>query len=65
MKIGKIITWSLVLFMSCNILVSCMALTRSTERANGIPAVQGWQKVMDQRFDDERMIKIYPNALQK
>lgn len=63
MKPGKILTWGLVVFMICNIMVSCMALTRSTERANGVPAEAGWQKVMDERFDDERMAKIYPNAL--
>ena len=65
MKPGKILTWVLVVFMTCNVIVSCMALTRSTERANGVPAEAEWQKVMDERFNDERMAKIYPNALMK
>ena len=64
-KLGKILTLVLVAFMTCNVIVSCMALTRSTERANGVPAEAGWQKVMDERFDDERMEKIYPNALMR
>jgi hypothetical protein len=51
--------------MFCNVAVSCMALTRSTERANGIAAETEWQKVMDERFDDERMERIYPNALMR
>ena len=64
MKPGKILTWVMVVFMVCNIIVSCMALARSTERVNGVPAAQSWQKVMDERFDDARMKRIYPNALQ-
>lgn len=63
-KIGKIITWVLVIFMCCNMTVSGLALIRSTQRANGIPAEQSWQKIMDERFDDARLEKIYPNAIQ-
>lgn len=62
-KIGKTITWVLLIFMCCNIAVSCMALIRSTERANGIEATSSWQQIMDERFDDERMKRIYPNAM--
>lgn len=62
-KTGKIITWVMIVFMTVNVAVSCMALTRSTQRAEGIPAEHGWQKVMDERFDDDRMARIYPNAV--
>ncbi len=62
MKVGRVITWVMVVFMCCNIVVSCMALVRSTQRAEGIPATSSWQQTMDERFDDERMEKIYPNA---
>ena len=55
----------MVIFMFCNVAVSCMALTRSTQRANGVAAETEWQKVMDERFDDERMERIYPNALMR
>ncbi len=61
LKPGKIITWILILFMTCNIAVSGLALLRSTERQNGIPANAGWQKIIDEKFDDERMEQIYPN----
>ena len=64
-KTGKIMTWILIAFMSCNIIVSCMALVRYNQRSNGIPADSGWQKVMDERFDDERLERIYPNAIAK
>lgn len=62
-KFGKILTWVLLLFMCCNMAVSCMALMRSDQRAKGIRAEKGWQKIMDERFDDERLDRIYPNAL--
>lgn len=60
-KPGKIISWILVIFMCCNMAVSGLALIRSTERQNGIPAEARWQKIMDERFDDERIERIYPN----
>ena len=43
--------------------VSSMALIRRTQRKGDIAAEKGWQKIMDERFDDERLEKIYPNAI--
>lgn len=63
MGIGKVMTWVLVVFMCCNVLVSGMALIRCDERRRGIPAEQEWQQTMDERFDDARMARIYPNAI--
>ena len=63
MKLGKFVTWIIVVFMCCNMAVSGLALIRSTERANGVPVEAGWQKIMDERFDDERLEKIYPNMM--
>ena len=60
---GKVITWLLLAFMSCNMLVSCMALIRYDERGRGITATEVWQETMDERFPDARMERIYPNAL--
>lgn len=65
MKPGKIISWILIVFMSCNMAASGLALIRSTERQNGVPAEARWQKVMDERFDDERLEQIYPNMINK
>lgn len=64
LKVGKVISVCMVVFMSCNILVSCMALVRVNERGAGVPATYAWQQIMDERFDDERMMRIYPNAIQ-
>ena len=59
---GYVLTWILVVFMAVNILVSMAALVRYDMRANGKPAKSGWEKVIDEHFDDERMDRIYPNA---
>ena len=63
MRAGKVMTWLLLVVMCCNMLVSAMALARYDERARGLAAESGWQRTMDERFTDERMERIYPNAL--
>ena len=63
MKIGKVISWILIIFMACNMIVSSMALIRADQRSKGIEAKYSWQEIMDERFDDIRLKKIYPNAL--
>ena len=60
---GKAVTWVLIVFMACNMAVSSMALLRSSQRDQGIPAEASWQQTMDERFDDERLERIYPNAI--
>ena len=59
---GKILTWILLGFMVCNILVSCVALVRYDERGNGVQATNVVQKWVDAHYDDAKMKKIYPNA---
>ena len=59
---GKILTWVLLGFMVCNILVSCVALVRYDERGNGVQATDVVQKWVDVHYDDAKMKKIYPNA---
>ena len=63
MKIGKILSGILIVFMCCNMIVSIMALVRSDQRAHGVKATYSWQQTMDERFDDARLQRIYPNAL--
>lgn len=60
---GIILTWCLIIFMCLDIAVSAAALMRYTERSQGKEAVSGWEKWIDERFDDERMTRIYPNAI--
>ena len=59
---GKILTWVLLGFMVCNILVSCVALVRYDERGNGVQATNAVQKWADAHYGDAKMKKIYPNA---
>lgn len=60
---GKLLTWGLIVFMCCNIIVSCMALTRYTQRQQDIAAEDSWQVWTDAHYDDARMERIYPNAI--
>lgn len=60
---GYVLTWILVLFMAANIAVSSLALIRYDTRAEGRPAQNAVEAVIDSRFGDDRMEKIYPNAL--
>lgn len=62
MLAGKILTWILVIFMTVNIVISGIALSRYQERQDGIPAKYAWQEVIDDHFDDAVMKRIYPKA---
>lgn len=59
---GYILTWLLVLFMASNIVVSMLALVRYDEREQGKAPENKIERIMDERFGDERMERIYPNA---
>ena len=60
---GYILTWVLVVFMASNIVVSSIALIRYDRRSEGMQADNVIEKLLDEHFDDERMERIYPNAL--
>ena len=62
LKQGPIITWILIIFMLANILVSTLALTRYDQRAHNESAANAIEQLIDERFPDSRMEKIYPNA---
>ena len=54
-----------VVFMVVNMAISGLALTRYTDRNNGIAASNAMEEFLDERFDDARMERIYPNAIMK
>ncbi len=60
---GYVMTWIMIVFMAANIVVSSLALVRYDRRAEGDPPGNAVERVIDERFDDVRMKKIYPNAL--
>lgn len=62
-KIGRRITIALVVFMVFNIIVSSAAALRMEARkTNPVPA-NALEQLLDDRFPDERMKKIYPNLI--
>lgn len=61
-KKGVIMTWCFVVFMTFNILISGLALSRYSERQNGLKAQNSVERYIDQQFPDQRMKMIYPNA---
>jgi len=62
MLTGKMLTWFLIIFMVCNVAVSCIALVRYDERGKGVVAENSIQKWADEHYNDVKMEKIYPNA---
>lgn len=62
-KTGKILTIGLLIFMVADIFVSVLALIRCDSRSHGIAPRQRWEQIMDTYFDDEKMDRIYPNAI--
>ncbi|MEG2097460.1 MAG: putative ABC transporter permease [Pseudoflavonifractor sp.] len=63
-KPGVVLSWCLIFFMVCNVLVSGIALGRYNARSNGEPARNSVETYIDAQYGDERMAKIYPNAKQ-
>ena len=61
---GKPASWILIVFMAVNILVSCLAMGRYVQRQTqpNAPATVLAQ-ILDERFPDSRMKRIYPNAI--
>ncbi len=61
---GVILTWVLVVFMVFNMLVSSLAMARYVERNTvASPSGGALAQLLDDRFPDERMERIYPNAI--
>lgn len=59
---GYVLTWLLVIFMVVNMAVSVLALIRYDMRGNGKPPANALERLLDDRFDDQRMKRTYPNA---
>lgn len=67
-KIGKIITWVLVVFMIVNCVVSLGAVMRWSERVHEIDAADSFigetlAEFFDDAFPNEKMSKIYANMV--
>lgn len=65
-KTGVLITWILIVFMAFDIVVSGLALMRYSARHSDkedSTAKSSFSAFLDERFSDERMERIYPNAI--
>ena len=61
-KAGTIGIWILIVFMIFNIIISSLALGRYMERNTMVPSQSKIGELIDERFPDERIEKIYPKA---
>lgn len=60
-KAGKVLTWLLTAFFVVNAAMSLISLYRWTQRLDGVAPSNGFWEVIDQRFPDERMERVYAN----
>ena len=60
-RAGKIVTIVLTVFMVWNCVVSFLAVDRWSQRREGVPAESAISRLLDERFPDERMERIYAN----
>lgn len=60
-KIGKAVTWIMVVFLIFDGAVSLIAMERWVQRRADIPADNAFIEFIDERFDDERMERVYAN----
>lgn len=59
--IGKIITWALTVFFIFNAFMSLVTVHRWSERVEGSEPSNAFEVILDERFPDERMEKIFAN----
>ena len=60
-KVGKIVTWALLVFFIFNAFMTLAALTRWVRRTDGIEPKSAFGEFIDERFTDERMERIFAN----
>lgn len=60
-KIGIILTWILLVFMICDMIISGLAVYRLTQRHSGHTATTQYEQFMDSTFNDDVMFLVYPN----
>lgn len=58
---GKILTWVCVVLMTCDVLISAMAMIRYVERTEGMPAGNRVEQFVDEQYPDEMIEWVWPN----
>ncbi|MDO5564059.1 MAG: putative ABC transporter permease [Eubacteriales bacterium] len=65
MKIGKIITFLMLIFIMMDLIMSTIALKRYDLRSSNILANNSFESWVDETYNDNTMKKIYPNGIKK
>ena len=64
MGAGKILTWGMVVFMTCNMAISGLAFARYVERtALALPPQNVFARFLDEHYPNERIEQVYPSAI--
>ena len=61
-KVGKPLTWALLVFMVFNSVMTLCTSLRWTARREGVPAGNAFEEYIDAHYPDERMQRIFANA---
>ena len=61
-KVGKPLTWALLVFMVFNSVMTLFTSLRWSARRAGMPAGNAFEAYLDEHYPDERMQKIFANA---
>lgn len=61
-KVGKPLTWVLLVFMVFNSVMTLFTSLRWTARREGVEPRNAFEAYLDERYPDERMQKIFANA---
>ena len=62
-RIGSALVWIFLAFMIFNAIVSGLAVYRWSERLDGKAASNAIERIMDERFPNSRLERIYPNMV--
>ena len=62
-RLTRPLAWVLAVFMAANTLVSAAAVGRWSARRAGEPPENSLELLLDRRFGDQRMERIYPNMI--
>lgn len=60
-RIGRIITWVLLAFFVFNAFMSAVSIYRWSQRLEGVAPSNSFWELVDDRFPDERMERVYAN----
>ena len=61
LKVGKVLTWILFVFMIFNMLISSLAVYRYSSRYSNITAKNNFETFLDKAYPDEMLKRVYPN----